>query len=89
MLAPLVPEIIRNYRKWHAALGSDPSAAGFWRTAFNLGLARLALEMLLVVAIFFILKPRPGMLGSAADSQSSARAANDARGSRAAQNNKR
>ena len=39
-------------------LRSDPSAADFWRTAFYLGLARFAVEMLLVVAIFFILKPR-------------------------------
>ena len=78
--APLVPEMMRNYRKWHAALASDPSAADFWRTAFYLGLARFAVEMLLVVAIFFILKPRPGMFGTRTDSESSARAENNAMG---------
>jgi len=76
-----VPEMVRNYRKWHAAIASDPSAADFWRTAFYLGLGRLAVEMLLIAAIFFILKPRPGMLGFRADSSgSSARAENDAKG---------
>jgi hypothetical protein len=62
--APLVPEMLRNYRKWHAALASDPSAADFWRTAFYLELGRIMLEILLVVAIFFILKPRPKRFGS-------------------------
>jgi hypothetical protein len=77
VVAPLVPEMIRNYRKWHAAIASDPSAADFWRTAFYLGLARFAVEILLVVAIFFILKPRPGMFGVKRDSESSARAKNE------------
>jgi hypothetical protein len=77
VVAPLVPEMIRNYRKWHAAIASDPSAADFWRTAFYLGLARFAVETLLVVAIFFILKPRPGMFGVKTDSESSARAKNE------------
>ena len=61
--APLVPEMVRNYAQWHTALGSDPSAADFWRTAFYLDVARLAAEIILVVAIFFILKPRPNMFG--------------------------
>jgi hypothetical protein len=78
--APLVPEMIRNYRKWHAALGSDPSVADFWRTAFYLGLARFAMEIILVAAIFFILKPRPGMFGIRTNSEPSARAKNDAMG---------
>jgi hypothetical protein len=68
MAAPLVPEMIRNYRKWHAAIASDPSAADFWRTAFYLGLARFAVEMILIAAIFLILKPRSRMLGFRADS---------------------
>jgi hypothetical protein len=68
MAAPLVPEMIRNYRKWHAAIATDPSAAGFWRTAFYLGLARFAVELILIAAIFLILKPRPNMLGFRADS---------------------
>jgi hypothetical protein len=68
MAAPLVPEMIRNYRKWHAAIAYDPSAAGFWRTAFYLGLARFAVEIVLIAAIFLILKPRPNMLGFRADS---------------------
>jgi hypothetical protein len=67
MVAPLVPEMIRNYGKWHAAIASDPSAAAFWGTAFYLGLARLAVELILIAAIFLILKPRPNMLGFRAD----------------------
>jgi hypothetical protein len=78
--APLVPEMMRSYRKWHAAIASDPSVVDFWRTAFYLGLARFAVEMLLVVAIFFILKPRHGMFGTRTDSESSARAENNAMG---------
>ncbi len=68
MVAPLVPEMIRNYRKWHTAIASDPAAAGFWRTAFYLGMARFAMEIILIAAIFLILKPRPNMLGFRAHS---------------------
>jgi hypothetical protein len=68
--APLVAEMVRNYRKWHLALGSDPLAADFWRTAFYLGLARFVAEIGLVVAIFFILKPRPGLFGLRTDFES-------------------
>jgi hypothetical protein len=68
--APLVLEMLRNYRKWHAALASDPSAADFWRTAFYLGVARFAAEIGLVIAIFFILKPRPNIFGFRADQES-------------------
>jgi hypothetical protein len=63
VIAPLVPEMVRNYRKWHLTPGSDPSAVSFWKTAFYLGVGRFAIELLLVVAIFFILKPRPNMFG--------------------------
>jgi len=68
MVAPLVPEMIRNYRKWHAAIATERSSADFWRTAFYLGLARLAVEIILIAAIFLILKPRSNMLGFRADS---------------------
>jgi hypothetical protein len=70
--------MVRNYRTWHAAIVSDASAAHFWRTAFYLGVARFAVEMLLVVAIFFILKPRPGMFGRRTDSETRAPTENDA-----------
>jgi hypothetical protein len=73
MTAPLVPEMIRDHRKWRAILGSDPSAADFWRTAFYLGLARFAAQMILIAAIFVILKPRPGGLGVGTNSESSSR----------------
>jgi hypothetical protein len=66
--------MVRNYRKWHLALGPDPSAADFWRTAFYLGLARFVAEIALVVAIFFILKPRPGLFGLRTDFESPGRA---------------
>jgi hypothetical protein len=72
--APLVAEMVRNYRKWHLALGSDSSAADFWRTAFYLGLTRFVAEIALVVAIFFILKPRPGLFGLRTDFESHGRA---------------
>jgi hypothetical protein len=72
--APLVPEMFRNYKAWHLALASDRSAADFWRTAFYLGLARLAAEIGLVVAIFFILKPRPRMFGSRTNLEARGRA---------------
>jgi hypothetical protein len=61
--APLVPQMLKDYRQWHVALAGDASAVSFWRTAFYLGLARLIAEIGLVVAIFFILKPRPNMFG--------------------------
>jgi hypothetical protein len=80
VIAPLVPEMMRNYRKWHAAIGSDAAAADFWRTTFYLGLARFAVEVLLVVAIFFVLKPRPGLFGVKTDSESRTRAENNAAG---------
>ena len=66
--APVVPAILRNYRQWHTALASDPSAAGFWRTTFYLNVGRFALEIGLVVLIFFILKPRPNMFRVRSDS---------------------
>jgi hypothetical protein len=62
--------MVRNYRKWHRALGSDPSAVGFWKMAFYLGMGRFVIEMLLVIAIFFILKPRPNMFGGRANPES-------------------
>ncbi len=71
---------MRNYRQWHAAIGSDAAAADFWRTAFYLGLARFAAEVLLVVAIFFVLKPRPGVFDTKTDSESRNRAENNAAG---------
>ena len=61
VIAPLVPAMFHNYRKWHTAIATDPSLAGFWKTEFYLGIGRFAVELLLVVAIFFVLKPRPGM----------------------------
>lgn len=70
MAAPLVLEMLRNYGKWHAALASDPSAADFWKTAFYLGMGRFAAEIGLVIAIFFILKPRPNMFGLRAEDES-------------------
>jgi hypothetical protein len=60
----VVLETLRNYRKWHIALASDPSAVDFWRTAFYLGVGRFVAEIGLIIAIFFILKPRPNMFGS-------------------------
>jgi len=57
MAASVVPETLRNYRKWHSAL--DASAAGFWRTDFYLDLVRIAAELMVAVAIFIFLKPRP------------------------------
>jgi len=59
MAASVVPETLRNYRKWHAALAFDPSSASFWRTDFYLDLARIAAELIVVVAIFVFLRPRP------------------------------
>jgi hypothetical protein len=70
VLAPVVLETLRNYRKWHAALASDVSAANFWRTAFYLDIARFIAEIGLIVAIFFVLKPRPNMFGFPADQES-------------------
>ena len=65
VIAPLVPAMFHNYRKWHAAIGGDASLADFWRTEFYLGIARFAAELLVVIAIFFVLKPRPGMFNIA------------------------
>jgi hypothetical protein len=70
VIAPVVLETFRDYRKWHAALVSDPSAIGFWKTAFYLGVGRFVAEIGLVVAIFFVLKPRPNMFGSRAEHES-------------------
>jgi hypothetical protein len=61
VVAALLPSLFRSYAKWHAAIATDPSLAGFWKTEFYLGIGRFGVELLLVVAIFFILKPRPGM----------------------------
>jgi hypothetical protein len=60
----VVLDALRNYRKWHAALVSDPSVADFWRTAFYLSVGRFIAEIGLVIAIFFILKPRPNVFAS-------------------------
>jgi hypothetical protein len=59
MAVSVIPETLLNYRKWHAALPSDLSAADFWRTTFYLDLLRIAIELAVVVAIFVVLKPRP------------------------------
>jgi hypothetical protein len=64
VVAPVVFETLRNYRKWHTALASDPSQVAFWRTAFYLDIGRFVAEIGLIIAIFFILKPRPNMFGS-------------------------
>ena len=61
VIAPLVPAMFHNYHKWHAAIGGDASVAEFWRTAFYLGVGRFTAELLVVIADFFVLKPRPGM----------------------------
>lgn len=61
VVAALLPSLFRSYAKWHSAMALDPSLAGFWKTEFYLGIGRFAIELLLVVAIFFILKPRPDM----------------------------
>jgi|HubBroStandDraft_6_1064221.scaffolds.fasta_scaffold1848337_1 hypothetical protein len=68
VIAPVVPEMMRDYRKWQRALGFEPAVVNFWRTAFYLELGRLVLEALLVVAIFFILKPRPATSAAAGNS---------------------
>jgi hypothetical protein len=60
MAASVVPETLRNYRKWHSALSLDPSAADFWRTEFYLDLLRITAELLVAAAIFFFLRPRAG-----------------------------
>jgi hypothetical protein len=57
MAASVIPETLRNYRKWHAALAFNPSAAGFWRTDFYLDLMRIAVELLVAAAIFIFLRP--------------------------------
>jgi len=77
VVAPVTSTIWGNYRKWHAALGSDPSAAGFWRTAFYLNVGRFVVEIGLVALIFFILKPRPNMFGVRNDLESQRRAGED------------
>jgi hypothetical protein len=59
MAASVVPQTVRNYRQWHSALATDPSAADFWRTDFYLDLARIAAELIVAVAIFVFLKSRP------------------------------
>ena len=65
MAASVIPETLRNYRMWHAALATDPSAADFWRTEFYLDLARIAAELIVAVAIFVFLKSRPNKAGAA------------------------
>ena len=75
--APVVFDILRNYRQWHAALASDPSVADFWRTTFYLNVGRFALEIGLVVLIFFVLKPRPNMFGIRNNSESERQTAPD------------
>jgi hypothetical protein len=59
MAASVIPETLRNYRMWHAALATDPSAADFWHTEFYLDLGRIAVEVIVGAAIFVVLKPRP------------------------------
>jgi len=61
VIAPLVPAMFHNYHNWHSAIGGDASVAQFWRTAFYLGIGRFAAELLVVIAVFFVLKPRPGL----------------------------
>jgi hypothetical protein len=77
--APVVPDILRNYRKWHAVLGSDPSAAAFWRTNFYLDIGRFVMEFGLVVLVFFLLKPRPNLFRVPGQSESQQRAEMNAR----------
>jgi hypothetical protein len=61
VVAALLPSLFRSYAEWHSAIALDPSLANFWKTEFYLGIGRFGMELLLVVAIFFILKPRPDM----------------------------
>jgi hypothetical protein len=65
MAGSVVPETLRNYRQWHSAIGFDRSVADFWRTEFYLDLARIAAELIVAVAIFVFLKPRPNQSGIA------------------------
>lgn len=59
MVASVTPDTLRSYQRWHAALGSDATTAGFWRTNYYLDLGRIALELAVAMAIFIFLKPRP------------------------------
>jgi hypothetical protein len=68
MAASVVPQALRNYRQWHSALVTDPSAADFWRTDFYLDLARIAAELIVAVAIFVFLKSRPNKSDASSDS---------------------
>lgn len=61
VVAALLPSLFRSYGKWHTAIPTDPSLADFWKREFYLGIGRFGVELLLVLAIFFILKPRPNM----------------------------
>jgi hypothetical protein len=64
VVGALLPSLFRSYAKWHGAIATDPSLADFWKTEFYLGIGRFGVELLLVVAIFFILKPRPDMFAA-------------------------
>lgn len=67
MAASVIPQTLRNYRQWHSAL-ANPSVADFWRTDFYLDVVRIAAELIVAVAIFVFLKPRPNQSDVAPDS---------------------
>lgn len=59
-LAWTAPELIHNFREWRGALPGDPVAAGFWRSAFYLDVADIAVVLAVGIIVWFVLRPRKG-----------------------------
>jgi hypothetical protein len=53
-----VPELHRYYVQWHALAASDPSAAGAYKTFFEVEAGITAFLLAMAAGLFYVLRPR-------------------------------
>jgi ABC-type Fe3+ transport system permease subunit len=53
-----LPPAIRDLRAWHENRVSDPSAADFYRTSFQVSVIGIAIILCVGIALFYLLRRR-------------------------------
>jgi len=56
--AARVPELHRYYAQWQALAGADPSAAGAYKTFFEVESGITAFVLAAAAGLFYLLRPR-------------------------------
>jgi ABC-type Fe3+ transport system permease subunit len=53
-----LPRAFRDLRAWHEIRLTDPSAADFYKTSFEVSVAGIAIILCVAVAVFYLLRRR-------------------------------